>query len=228
MQLSNIRTIAIVSEKGGAGKTTLAVNLAVIAENSGRATVVFDLDPRANAAIWGDARGRCPEVVPAQASRLSMLLQQAQKAKADLILLDTPSNALHIAQVACGLADLILIPCRPYPPDLLSIVPTVKVALAAGIPTFVLINAAPAQGIETAEATAAIERAGVAVCPVILHQRKAFVSRFHEGMSATEVDFRCKAALELDELWAWVIDALGILPKGIPVVTNHKDNNATT
>ena len=218
-----MRTIAIVSEKGGAGKTTIAVNLAVAAESYGKATVIFDLDPRANAAIWGDAReGKIPEVIPAQAARLSILLQQARKNEADLVILDTPGNALNVAEVACSQADLILIPCRPYPPDLVSIVPTVKTALSAGKPAFVLINAAPVQGSETAEATTAIERAGVAVCPVILYQRKAFVSRFHEGMSALEVDPRGKAAQELQALLLWVCNNVALIPsKQVSMLTNE-------
>ena len=131
------------------------------------------------------------------------MLDQARQNQANLVILDTPGNDLQIAEAACAAADLILIPCRPSPPDLVSIVPTVKMALASGKPAFVLLNAAPVQGSETAEATVAIQRAGMAVCPVILHSRKAFVSRFHEGMSALDVDPKGKAARELEALFEW-------------------------
>lgn len=213
MEQNHMKTIAIVSEKGGAGKTTVTVNLAVAAENHGLATVIFDLDQRANSAVWGDNReSKIPQVVPAQAVRLSRLLDQARQNQAALVILDTPGNDLPIAETACASADLILIPCRPSPPDLVSIVPTVKMALSSGKPAFVLLNAAPVQGSETAEATAAIQRAGMAVCPVILHSRKAFVSRFHEGMSALDIDPKGKAAQELEALFAWACKEGSLLP----------------
>ncbi len=73
-----MKTLAIVSRKGGAGKTTIAVHLAVAAEAAGLTTVIFDLDPQASAALWSDHRGQpIPAVVPAQAPRLHGLLAQA-------------------------------------------------------------------------------------------------------------------------------------------------------
>ena len=207
-----MKTIAVVSEKGGAGKTIVSVNLAVTAERHGQASVIFDLDPRANSAVWGDARsGGVPEVIPAQAARLAKLLEQAKANDAAFVILDTPGNDLGIAEAACGQADLILIPCRPFPPDLISIVPTVRVALATGKPAYVLLNAAPVQGPEVAEARAAIARAGVGVCPIILHSRKAYASRFHEGLSAHEADPRGKATQELQALFAWACEQVGLL-----------------
>jgi chromosome partitioning protein len=74
-----VRTIAIVSRKGGAGKTSLATHLAVAAEAAGLRTALFDLDPQASAAVWADHRGIAfPAVLPAQAPRLAGLLAQAQ------------------------------------------------------------------------------------------------------------------------------------------------------
>ena len=216
-----MKVTAIVSEKGGAGKTITAVNLAVAAENHGLATVIFDTDPRANSAVWGDKRpNQIPQVVPAQAPRLAVLLDKAREQGADLVIIDTAGNALSIAEVVCSHADLILIPCRPSPPDLVSIVPTVKVAVTSGKPTFVLINAAPVQGSETTEARTAIEAAGVRVCPVVMHSRKAFSSRFHEGLTALDVEANGKAAAETRALFLWMANELGL-------ISNKQDNKLT-
>lgn len=207
-----MKVIAIVSEKGGAGKTVAAVNLAVTAESHGIATVIFDVDPRANSAVWGDKRpDQIPQVIPAQVPRLAVLLDKAREQGADLVIIDTPGNALSVAEAVCPHADLILIPCRPSPPDLVSIVPTVKVALTSGRPAFVLINAAPVQGSETEEARTAIEAAGVPVCPVVLHTRKAFSSRFHEGLVALDVDAKGKAAGESRALFLWMAEQIGLI-----------------
>lgn len=208
-----MKVLAIISEKGGAGKTTLAVNLAVIAEAHGLATAIFDLDPRANSTVWGDNRAsKIPAVVPAQALRLPMLLQQARSNEADLVIIDTAGNAESTAGKAADAADAILIPCRPFAPDLISIATSAKLAQASGKPFFVVLNAAPVQGVETAEAMTAITSAGVEVSPVVLHNRKAFVSRFHEGLAALDVEPNGKAATEIRDLFLWVCEKVIMLP----------------
>jgi chromosome partitioning protein len=143
------------------------------AEAHGLATAIFDLDPRANSTVWGDRREtKIPAVVPAQAPRLPKLLEQARANEADLVIIDTPGNAEGMAAQASAHADAILIPCRPFGPDLISIATSVKLARASGKPFFVVINV-----------VTAISAEGVEVCPVILHSRKSFVSGFHEGFA---------------------------------------------
>jgi chromosome partitioning protein len=209
-----MKIIAIISEKGGAGKTTLAVNLAVAAEAHGLATAIFDLDPRANSTVWGDAReSKIPAVVPAQAPRLPILLQQARQNDADLVIIDCPGNAPDIGASAGAVADAILIPCKPNPFDLASNPKSVLIAQAAKKPFFVVITEAPPQGVETEEAIAAISGAGVEVAPVVLHRRKAFSSRAHEGLAALDIEPKGKAAAEIRALFLWVCEKVILLPK---------------
>ena len=137
-----MRTIAIISQKGGAGKTTLAVHLAVFAEQSGLMTAVIDLDPQATAAKWGDRREETPpEVISAQAVRLPQLLTTAREGGADLTIIDTAPNSDSTALAAAKAADLILIPCRPATFDLDAIGTTVDMAKLANIPAVVVLNA---------------------------------------------------------------------------------------
>lgn len=209
-----MKTLAVLSRKGGAGKTTIAVHLAVAAESRGIATAIFDLDPQASAALWSDHRGEpIPAVVPAQAPRLPALLAQAKGNDADLVILDTAPNADTIASEAASHADVILIPCRPNGFDLDAIGATVRLAQAAGKPAYVVINAAPVQGVETAEATAALTDAGLEVCPVVLHYRKAYASRIHEGRTAQEADPNGKAAAEIRALLLWISKKTNLLSK---------------
>ena len=51
-----MKTLVILSQKGGTGKTTMAVHLAVEASRSGKTVALIDLDPQASAAKWGDTR----------------------------------------------------------------------------------------------------------------------------------------------------------------------------
>lgn len=209
-----MKTVAIISRKGGAGKTTIALHLAVAAEAKGLATAVFDLDPQASAALWSDHRGDPqPAVVPAQAPRLPSLLAQARGQEAELAILDTAPHADAIASEAATHADLILIPCRPSAFDLDAIGASIRLARSADKPAAVVINAAPVQGVETAEAIEAIKNAGVDVCPVVLHQRKPYASRIHEGRTATEIEPKGKAAIEIQSLLMWVCEKVLLLPK---------------
>ena len=87
-----MRTIALISQKGGAGKTTLAIALAVTAERAGLTSVLVDLDPQASAAQWSDLRqAKTPVVTCAPAARLTSVLTAAQGAGADIAILDTPT-----------------------------------------------------------------------------------------------------------------------------------------
>jgi len=205
-----MKTVAILSRKGGAGKTTLAVHVGVAAEQAGIVTAIFDLDPQASAAVWGDNRGEAPDVVPAQAPRLAALLAAARGQGAKLALIDTAPHADGIAADAAALADLVLIPCRPSSFDLAAIGSTVRLAQAAGKPAYVIINAAPTQGRQAAETIEALTGAGVEVSPVIIHQRVAFAAWIAAGRTAAEAEPGGKAAAEITELLAWLATTLKI------------------
>jgi chromosome partitioning protein len=209
-----MKVVAIVSRKGGAGKTTICLHLAVAIEALGPSVAILDLDPQASAALWGDRRSDpSPAVVPAQAPRLPNLLAQAEAQSAGLVILDTAPHADNIASEASSRADLILIPCRPSTLDLDAIGASVRLAQAAGKPCHVIINAAPVQGPETQQMRAALEGAGVSVCPIVLHQRKAFSGFIQEGRTAGEREQKGRAAEEIRALAAWLCDQVSLLPR---------------
>jgi len=214
-----MKTVAIISRKGGAGKTTLAIHLATAAESAGISTAIFDLDPQASSAVWADKRkGDDPEaepkppvVIPAQAPRLPALLAQARRQDAGLVILDTAPHDDIIATDAAERADLIIIPCRPGALDLAAIGTSVKLARASGLPFYVIINAAPSVGTEANEAVVALTGAKVPVCPVVLHHRKAFGSYIEQGSSAGEAEPKGKAAEEVNKLFKWLSKEVGLL-----------------
>ncbi len=207
-----MKTLAIISRKGGAGKTTLAIHLATAAESAGVSTAIFDLDPQASAAVWADRReGKPPAVVPAQAPRLPALLAQARQQEAGLVILDTAPHDDGVASEAATHADAILIPCRPSSLDLDAIGASVRLARSTGRPCYVVINAAPSQGTETAEAMTALAGAGVTVSPVVIHQRKALASFIQQGSSAGEAEPKGKATDEVNKLFSWLCNQIGLL-----------------
>ncbi len=102
------RTIAIISQKGGVGKTTIAVHLATAGALAGYRTALVDLDPQASARRMGrQARGAEPEVIGDHAERLPNLIEAAQANGADLLVIDTAPNADRASLAAARAADLI-------------------------------------------------------------------------------------------------------------------------
>ena len=118
-----MKIVAVISQKGGAGKTTLAVSLAVAAEKQDVPTVLIDLDPQSSAKTWHDIRAekQAPFVVSAQASRLEDMIEVARANGAELVIIDTAPRTPNAALGAARAADLVLIPCRPAILDLKAI-----------------------------------------------------------------------------------------------------------
>ena len=206
MQVSghdHMQTIAILSQKGGTGKTTLALNLAVAAEASGFATAIIDLDPQASAREWAKSReAETPVVISAHASQLEEVLAAARENGAALSIIDTAPHSERDALAAARAADLILIPCRPAILDLRAMVSTKELADLARTPALAVINAAPPRGHLPDEAAEAIRDYGMEVASVVIAQRAAFVHSLTLGQTVTEYEPGGKAADEIMELLA--------------------------
>ena len=200
-----MRTIALISQKGGAGKTTLAIALAVAASRSGVASVLVDLDPQASAGQWSDLReADTPVVTCAPAARLSSVLRAARSGGAGLVVLDTAPHAADAAVAAARASDFVLVPCRPATADLVAIGSSLDLIRVSGKTAAVVLNAAPVANPLTAQARAAIVGYGVRACPVVVHQRIEHVHAFTAGLCAVESAPRGKAAAEVGELYKWI------------------------
>jgi chromosome partitioning protein len=136
-----VKKIALIAQKGGVGKTTVAVNLAVAA---GAKAALFDLDPQESAVIWADRRKvEAPHVEFLTERRLPDGLKAAEQQGFTLAIIDTPPAAGPQAFTAAQAADLVLIPCRPSLVDLDAIRRTAQLIKSAGVTAYVVFNAAP-------------------------------------------------------------------------------------
>jgi chromosome partitioning protein len=206
-----MKIVALISQKGGAGKTTLAVHLATRAAADGRATAVIDLDPQATAASWGDRRQEeAPEVVSGQAVRLPALIKAAEDNGAEFLVLDTAPNADQTASLAARAADVVLIPCRPATFDLEAIATTLMLAKAAAKPSYVVLNAVPPRSPIGKEAADGLVQQGVQVAPHVLTHRAAFSHGVIDGRTAQEYEPSGKAAQEIDQLYKWLCGIVGM------------------
>jgi len=205
-----MKIVAVISQKGGAGKTTLALHLAAAAGMAKLSTVVIDLDPQASSAEWKDSRKQeTPVVITLPHTRLAQGLQAAQEGGAKLAVIDTAPHSEAAAIAAIRAADLVLIPCRPGILDLRAIGTTAELLKLADKPAFVVLNAMPpgaSQLLKDARSAVAVH--GLAVAGVVLHQRASFAHALTAGMTATEYEPKGKAAAEVATLLKWVRAAL--------------------
>ena len=210
-----MKTVAIISQKGGAGKTTLSVHLATAAALSGHSAAIIDLDPQGTAASWGDRRrADAPEVVSGQAARLGVLIEAAQGNGANLLILDTAPNADQTALRAAQLADLVLIPCRAATFDLEAIQATLTLAELAKKPSYVVLNAIPPRSGIGREAAEGLTAQGARVAPAMLSQRAAFAHGVIDGRTAQEFEPDGKAAEEVEALYTWLCGTVGMSTSG--------------
>ena len=202
-----MKTIALITEKGGTGKSTIAVHLAIAARRQGKIVAVIDLDPQASAQLWCQRRGSQDlAVVSARAAELPRLLDEARRQGADFILIDTAGHADVSADAVMQSADIVLIPCRPSLYDLDAGAKTAAKVRKAGVKTaaFVL-NAVPPRGTRAEEAREAL-RDVLPVAPVELHNLVAFSDALNDGRSVEELDPHGRAAEEIRALYKWLIE----------------------
>ncbi|RZT44867.1 plasmid segregation oscillating ATPase ParF [Sphingomonas sp. BK036] len=198
-------TIAIISQKGGAGKTTLALHLAAAAQDAGRIALIFDTDPQATASQWAAWRQDAPpEVIDSPPPRLCAKVEQARGQGAEFIVIDTPPHADSAARAAVEIADLVLIPCRPSAFDLSAIRTTAKLVQLLRKPAFVVFTAgspnAPRIYQEAGDLVAGL---GTPACPIQIPDRAAFRHASAEGRTVMEFEPGGKAADDIRSLYTW-------------------------
>lgn len=199
-----MQTIAIISQKGGTGKTTLALNLAVAAELDGRSAVIIDLDPQASAKGWSDSReAETPVVISAQAARLNEILDTSKKHGAKFVVIDTSPHSESSSLVAARSSDFVLIPCRPGILDLRAIESSADICALAKAKAAVVLNAVPSRGKIAIEAEEAIQRYNIPTVPVQIGQRMAFVHSLTVGLAVLEYETNGKAVEEINALYKW-------------------------
>lgn len=210
-----MRAIAVVSQKGGAGKTTLALHIAVAAEQAGYSTVLIDMDPQGTAEAWSEWRKEAPPVViPAKTATLARTLEKAAQHDAELIVIDTPPLAEAEARVAAKAADLVLVPCRPNAFDLHSIRTTTDLTRFAAKPAFAVFNAGPVSAARLySETTELVIEIGLQVAPARLSERAAFRHATGSGQAAQEIEPQGRAAGEVAALWRWICEQVAMPPR---------------
>ena len=208
-----MKIIAIVSQKGGVAKTTLALHLATAFNQNDYGAVVLDLDPQASAAEWKDYReAELPAVQSIQPARLDRVLNEAREIGADVVIIDTAPHYDGPALEAARRADLVLVPTQPSILDLRALGKTADLLkVAKNDRVFAILNAVPAQtGDADNAATAIAGDIGLTVAPVRLGMRLAYKRSLIGGQTAQEYEPHGKAAEEVARLHEWTCRQLDI------------------
>lgn len=195
--------VSFVTQKGGAGKSTLASNVAVAARKAGERVFVCDLDPLQSLVKWSRARRTLD--IPAErmpAEKLARALAQLESEGVTLAIVDTPASDTPQADAAIRAADLCVIPARPNTLDLWASEATLARVKASGKPFAFLLNQCPPaqQNARVARGAQALQEMGALLAPMV-STRVDYQEAVRLGLGVLELNPKGAAAREMTTLW---------------------------
>jgi chromosome partitioning protein len=200
-----VKTIVIANQKGGSGKSTTTVHLAVAAEKAGHGPVIIsDTDPQGSTGDWFNQRKRAgidlPRYAPLSLGDLPNNLRALKDAGASYLFIDTAPSIGSVNADLFAIADFILIPLNPTPADLRALVKGLPTIKASGKPfNFMLARVRP--NLRNNDGAAmALEALGL-VLPTRMHERVIYSESFSHGKTAFEIEPNGVAAQELEKIW---------------------------
>jgi len=210
-----MRRVAFVTQKGGAGKSTLAACIAVAAREAGERVFLIDLDPLQSLTGWGRARDSDDvPVVAAPASKLEKVLDELAAQGITLAVIDTPGGDGAAVEAAIRAAHICLVPARPNAFDLAAGEKTLKKIRERGRDYAFVLNQCPTsrQNSRIEEGMATLQALGVLMSPLIA-SRVDYQEAARRGLGVSEVNANGAAADEMRTLWAAVRKRLGKKPR---------------
>ena len=204
-----MKTIAFLTQKGGSGKTTLAVHLAVAAEEAGERVCLIDTDPQGTATAWAERREHdTPYFAATTPSGLSDALNAARAEGMTLVVVDTAPHAKAEAPLVVSLVDFVLIPCRPTAFDLSAVSRTIQSIQAIGRPAAFVLSQCPPRAPEIPEMLQALSVHNVPSVPISIGSRLSYARAVATGRSVTEFEGEGKAAEEIRMLFNWLKETI--------------------
>nr|WP_319395861.1 AAA family ATPase [uncultured Desulfobacter sp.] len=209
-----MQILTLLAQKGGTGKTTLSIHLAVLAMAVGQKAVIADIDPQQSALFWKKRRALDnPVVLGINATDLDQTIVDLKAQGTDLLIIDTAPHSWDDALLAVKAADSILIPTRPAILDLEAIRRSVDIVKEVQGKGAIVLNGCPYPGpggerAIVSEARDALQIYGLPVAPIALSNRVAFSHSLIDGRAVTEFEKTGKAALEIGRLYDWLKENL--------------------
>jgi chromosome partitioning protein len=203
-----MRTIVVASQKGGAGKTSLLRNVAVVAAAGAGArredVVMLDADPQGSLTNWYNVRGQdFPGLVRLDGRPIPALLDGLRGAGANLVFVDTPPAASPFTRELITLADFVVLPVQATPDDLGAIGATLDLIETAGKPFAFVLSRVKYRSRLAVEARRVLGEHG-RVAPVELSDLNDYPLAAARGLAVDEQAPTGKAAAEVRELWSFI------------------------
>ncbi len=209
-----MKVISLVTQKGGSGKSTLCVSLAVAAQEAGSTICILEMDKQATVTQWAQAReGKPPEVAQITADRLDHVIDRLRGAKYDYVFVDTPGIDSPGTNSAIRASDLCLIPCRPTPADLRGVAPTLAAIHRLEKDFAFVLNQTPPKSYRVRDTAEGLKVLGM-LAEVNIVMRNDHQDAIGSGQGVTEFNPEGAAADEMRRLWAWINNRT----KGLPHV----------
>jgi chromosome partitioning protein len=212
---STVHTIVVNSQKGGSGKTMLVKHLAIAADRAGASAMMIDTDPQGSLAAWHSARkSERPQLADVPFDQLPKVIAALRKRHAtDVVLIDTASGRLDIAEALYRLADLVLIPIQPSIEDLRSLARTMQLLRKRkGVAYSFVLTRVRANTLITAQTIAALSPNGTIVSTPVI-DRIAYRMQYQDEQTIIEAKPASPAAVEIAQLWT---DICALLPAAPP------------
>ncbi len=209
--------ITIAQQKGGAGKTTLAVHLALAWAASGLRVAVVDIDPQASLSTWFKLRNEklgpgATAIAATGVSGWRVAGEVERQARAyDIVLIDSPPHAETEARVAVRAGRLVVVPVQPSPMDFWATKPTLELARAEKVPALLVLNRVPARANLTGAMLEAFQSLDVPLAQAQIGNRVALAAALNEGQGILEYEPSSTAA---DEIKALAAEILAVIARG--------------
>jgi chromosome partitioning protein len=202
--VDKMKVLTVTQRKGGVGKTMASLHLAVQAEMSGSGPVgLIDLDPSRSLTFWFRARKASVPVLIEAKPDLQRAIDALRKHNFQMVIIDTANSVGPDVQEAVSVADLILVPTQPSPPDLRAVGMTVQLIEATRKPLVFLINRVKPRVKLTGEAARNLSQYGT-VAPVDWFDRVDYGASQIDGRTIMEMDPKGAGAREVEALWTYL------------------------
>ena len=199
-----MKAITFVTQKGGSGKSTLCINLAIAAQEAGQSVCILEMDRQATISDWSEHRqSASPEVAQIDATQLEAVIAQLQGSAFDYVFIDTPGVDSPGTLSAIRAADLCIIPCRPTPADLRAFTPTLAAIYRLEKKCAFVLNQTPPRSYRIRDAADGLAVLGV-LPDVNIVMRNDHQDAIGVGQGVTEYNPKGAAAEEVRKLWSWV------------------------
>jgi chromosome partitioning protein len=199
-----MKAITFVTQKGGSGKSTLCISLAVAAQEAGQSVCILEMDRQATVSDWAEHRkANTPEVAQIDATQLDDIMNRLRDSDFDYVFIDTPGVDSPGSLAAIRAADLCVIPCRPTPADLRAFKPTLAAIYRLEKKFAFILNQTPPRSYRVRDAADGLAVLGV-LPDVNIVTRNDHQDALGMGQGVTEFNPTGQAATEIRRLWTWI------------------------